>query len=134
MKIRTTISDSEIAERTTYWNDKKEELKPFIQCKYTDCCNNGCDYKLRAEAEEYARRIFNESFNEQSTNKELLIKVYKDIPEKLKNMVGNRATKQMVCCTRIQFLRKIIYNTKIPFSIKAANKTISAGYQKENKK
>ena len=134
VEIRTTISDSEIAEKTTYWKDKKEELKPFIQCKYTNCCNNGCDYKLRAEAEEYARRIFNESFNEQSTNKELLIKVYKDIPEKLKNMVGNRATKQMVCCTRIQFLRKIIYNTKIPFSIKAANKTISAGYQKENKK
>ena len=133
VEIRTTISDSEIAEKTTYWKDKKEELKPFIQCKYTNCCNNGCDYKLRAEAEEYARRIFNESFNEQSTNKELLIKVYKDIPEKLKNMVGNRATKQMVCCTRIQFLRKIIYNTKIPFSIKAANKTISAGYQKENK-
>ena len=131
VQIRTTISDEEIAEKTTYWNDKKDKLKPFEQCKCTDCCVNGCDYKLRAEAEEYARRIFNESFNEQSKDKAKLVEVYKTIYEKVKGYAGERTTKQMVCCTKIQFLRKIIYNTKIPFSKKAAESTIRAEYSKK---
>lgn len=129
VQIRTTISDNEIAEKSTYWNDKKDKLKPFLQCQFTECCNNGCDYKLRAEAEEYAKRIYNESFNEQSKDKAKLIEVYKQISKELKDMIGERATKQMICCTKIQFLRKIVYNTKIPFSKAAANKTIATEYK-----
>lgn len=130
VQIRTTISDDEIAERTTYWNDKKDRLKPFIQCQCTDCCSNGCDYMLRAEAEEYAKRIFNESFNEQSEDRSKLVEVYKEIENKLQQYAGNRMTEQLVCCTKIQVLRKIIYNTKIPFSKQASNQTISNEYKR----
>lgn len=130
VQIRTTISDNEIAEKTTYWNDKKDKLKPFIQCQCTDCCNNGCDYMLKAEAEEYAKRIFNESFNEQSKDRSKLVEVYKEIANKVQQYAGDRATKQLVCCTKIQFLRKIIYNTKIPFSKQACNQTINNEYKR----
>ena len=129
VQIRTTISDDEIAEKSTYWNDKKDKLKPFSQCQCTDCCNDGCDYILRAEAEEYAKRIFNEKLNENSTDRNVLVEVYKTIPEKVKEFAKDRATEKMICCTKIQFLRKIIYNTKIPFSKEAANKTISSEYK-----
>lgn len=130
VQIRTTISDEEIAEKSTYWNDKKDKLKPFSQCKCTDCCNDGCDYKLRAEAEEYAKRIYNTKFNQNSTEREKLVEVYKTIARQVKEFAGNRANRQMICCTKIQFLRKIIYNTKIPFTKKAAEKTISSEFKK----
>ena len=131
VQIRTTISDEEIAKKSTYWNDKKDKLKPFSQCKCTDCCNDGCDYKLRAEAEEYAKRIYNTKFNQNSTEREKLVEVYKTIARQVKEFAGNRANRQMICCTKIQFLRKIIYNTKIPFTKKAAEKTISSEFKKE---
>ncbi|MCI9286681.1 MAG: ATP-binding protein [Clostridia bacterium] len=130
VQIRTTISDGEIAEKTTYWNDKKDKLKPFIQCGCTDCCNEGCNYMLKAEAEEYAKRIFNESFNEQSKDRSKLVEVYKEIPNKVQEYAGDRTTKQLICCTKIQLLRKIIYNTKIPFSKEASNQTISNEYKR----
>ncbi len=130
VQIRTTISDGEIAEKTTYWNDKKDKLKPFIQCGCTDCCNEGCNYMLKAEAEEYVKRIFNESFNEQSKDRSKLVEVYKEIPNKVQEYAGDRTTKQLICCTKIQLLRKIIYNTKIPFSKEASNQTISNEYKR----
>ena len=130
VNIRTTISDQEIAEKTTYWNDKKDKLKPFVQCKYANCCSNGCDYRLREEAEEYARRIYMSAFNEQSTDRTKLNEIYRKIPEMIKDYTGGRINTQLECCTKIQFLRKIIYNTKIPFSSLAAEKTISSEFNK----
>ena len=132
VSIRTTISDEEIAEKSTYWKDKKDKLKPFAQCKCTDCCNDGCDYRLKAEAEEYAKRIFAENFNDQSQDRKQLIEVYKNVADRVKQYAGDRTTKKLVCCTKLQFLRKIIYNTKIPFSKDAANKTIMAEYKNKN--
>ena len=135
VQIRTTISDNEIAEKSTYWNDKKEKLKPFVQCQYTHCCNGGCDYMLRAEAEEYAKRIYNNNFNEQSTDRAKLLEIYKEIPNKVKDFAHERTTEKMICCTKIQLLRKIIYNTKIAFTNKAANQTINSEFKEreENK-
>ncbi len=130
LNIRTTISDEEIAEKTTYWNDKKDKLKPFLQCKCASCCNNGCDYKLKAEAEEYARRIYMSGFNEQSEDRAKLVEVYKKIPEMIKEYTGGRIDTKLECCTKIQFLRKIIYNTKIPFSKLAAEKTLNSEFNK----
>ena len=131
VQIRTTISDDEIAQKTTYWNDKKDKLKPFIQCHCTNCCGDGCNYIIKAEAEEYAKRIFNANFNEQSNDRSKLVEVYKCIEDKVRQFAGNRTTEQLICCTKIQFLRKIIYNTKIHFSKEAANKTISNEYKRE---
>lgn len=130
VQIRTTISDDEIAQKTTYWNDKKDKLKPFIQCSYTDCCDNGCNYIIKAEAEEYARRIYNANFNEQSTDRDKLVEVYQEIEEKVQEFAKEKTTEQLVCCTKIQFLRKIVYNTKIRFSKEAANKTINNEYMR----
>ena len=130
VNIRTTISDNEIAEKSTYWNDKKDKLKPFLQCKCAKCCNSGCDYKLKAEAEEYSRRIYISNFNEQSKDRAKLVEVYKEIPKIIKGYIGENANTKMECCTKIHFLRRIIYNTKIPFSKVAAEKTINAEFNK----
>ena len=130
VSIRTTISDEEIAEKSTYWNDKKDMLKPYLQCKCASCCNDGCDYKLKAEAEEYARRIYVSAFNEDSNDRNKLNEIYKQIPEMIKEYTGGRINTKLECCTKIHFLRRIMYNTKIPFSKIAAEKTISAEFNK----
>ena len=128
--IRTTISDEEIAEKSTYWNDKKDMLKTYLECKYAGCCNNGCDYMLKAEAEEYARRIYVSAFNEESNDRNKLNEVYKKIPEMIMKYKGGSTSTKLECCTKVHFLRKIIYNTKIPFSKIAAAKTISSEFNK----
>ena len=130
LNIRTTISDEEIAEKSTYWNDKKEMLKTYLECKYAGCCNNGCDYMLKAEAEEYARRIYVSAFNEESNDRNKLNEVYKKIPEMIMKYKGGSTSTKLECCTKVHFLRKIIYNTKIPFSKIAAAKTISSEFNK----
>ena len=130
VSIRTTISDEEIAEKSTYWNDKKDMLKPYLQCKCASCCNDGCDYKLKAEAEEYARRIYVSAFNEDSNDRNKLNEIYKQIPEMIKEYTGGRISTKLECCTKIHFLRRIMYNTKIPFSKIAAEKTINAEFNK----
>ena len=130
VSIRTTISDEEIAEKSTYWNDKKDMLRPYLQCKCASCCNDGCDYKLKAEAEEYARRIYVSAFNEDSNDRNKLNEIYKQIPEMIKEYTGGRINTKLECCTKIHFLRRIMYNTKIPFSKIAAQKTISAEFNK----
>lgn len=131
VQIRTTISDEEIAERSSYWNDKKEKLKPYVECQYANCCRNGCDFCLKAEAEEYAKRIYAENFNEQSKDREKLIQVYGNVLSKLKEYKQGEISPQLVCCTKIQLLRRIVYHTQIPFSKEAAKKTIQLEYQKE---
>ena len=130
LNIRTTISDEEIAEKSTYWNDKKDMLKTYLECKYAGCCNNGCDYMLKAEAEEYARRIYVSAFNEESNDRNKLNEVYKKIPEMIMKYKGGSTSTKLECCTKVHFLRKIIYNTKIPFSKIAAAKTISSEFNK----
>lgn len=130
LNIRTTISDEEIAEKSAYWNDKKDMLKTYLECKYAGCCNNGCDYMLKAEAEEYARRIYVSAFNEESNDRNKLNEVYKKIPEMIMKYKGGSTSTKLECCTKVHFLRKIIYNTKIPFSKIAAAKTISSEFNK----
>lgn len=131
VNIRTTISDNEIAQKSTYWLDKKEKLKPFVQCKYINFCQNGCDYKIRAQAEEFSRRIFNKHFDGESEDKELLIDVYSNFEDELKSVTDIEISKQLLYCSKIHFLRKIVYDTKIKFTPKAIKSTLELELQDE---
>jgi hypothetical protein len=57
-KIRSVISDSEIAERMNYWQDKKHLLRPYPECKYANTCRNECDFRIRDDAKLFADRVF----------------------------------------------------------------------------
>ena len=129
MGIRTTISDEEIARKTTYWNNKKDMLKPFKQCKCAICCNNGCDYKIKEEAREYARRIFVKNFNQESKDKKLLVDVYKTMSDRIKEVAGKQLDKKTQVCTKLQFLRKVKYETKIDVSDELIENTIKKEFK-----
>lgn len=130
--IRTTISDDEIAEKTTYWNDKKDNLKPYKHCKCVQCCNNGCDYKVKAQAEEYARRIYTEHFNQNSNDKKILVEVYKNMSDKIKKVSGLQLDKKTRVCTKLHFLRKVKFETRINVSDDLIETTINKEFKEAN--
>ena len=37
-KISISLSDEGIKEKTTYWNDKQEKLRPYPECQHVACC------------------------------------------------------------------------------------------------
>ena len=94
-----------------------------------ECCKE-CNYKVKAAAEEYARRIYAKSFNEQSSDPSLLTNTYKTINSQIKEYDA-KATKQLACCTKLQFLRKIKYNTKIKITDKQIIQTLKNNFKKE---
>lgn len=49
--IRLKVEDKELLERMTYWNTRKDLLKPFSECTLCRKCNDGCNLSLRADAE-----------------------------------------------------------------------------------
>ena len=46
--IRLNVPNEEIAERMTYWESRKNNLKPFAECKYCEVCRDSCDFSIRA--------------------------------------------------------------------------------------
>lgn len=57
-KIEITLSDDEIARRTTYWKQHANMLKPYPECKYCRHCVATCLHERRMLAKQIARRIF----------------------------------------------------------------------------
>ncbi len=49
--IRLKVEDKELLDRMTYWNLRKDLLKPFRECTLCRQCREGCDLTLRADAE-----------------------------------------------------------------------------------
>lgn len=57
-RIRIKVSDEEICHRNRYWDENKNLLKPYAQCSYCSC-GNGCNFRLRADAEHFCSSIWN---------------------------------------------------------------------------
>lgn len=129
VSIRTTISDQEIADKTTYWLDKQEFLRPYLQCKYLGLCKS-CDYKMKAKAEEYAKRIYKEYFKEEDENRDLLKKVYGNFNEIL-SAISQEENERLTGCAKVHFLRMIMYSTNIKLSNVGIQNTFDKEYRKE---
>lgn len=113
-KIDITLSDSSIKELSKYWNDKKQMLRPFPECKYIKCCSEECDYERRILAKEIARRIYAKNFRADSTEFSLVIKVFSHITSLIQNELGDiELTHELFLCIKCHLWRRIKYGTKI---------------------
>ena len=131
--IRTTISDDEVAERSTYWNDKKEKLMPYPECQINQHCDGTCSVADRELANDVARKIFAKYFNDKSADAELFRKILSNLVAEANMVLAGKKTltKKLYCCIRMHFIRKVKYGTEIKVSndfIK--NNLISAGTRK----
>ena len=113
--ISITLSDEDIHELSTYWNDKEELLRPYPECKMTKCCDCSCNYERRILARNISRRIFVKYFNGNMKSFDPIIDVFKRITSLVKaELNGEPFSKELLCCVKVQLWRKIRYGTDIP--------------------
>lgn len=128
--ISISLSDESIKERTTYWKEKEEMLRPYPECEYVSECSGKCDFGCRTLAREIARRIYAHDFTPATSDFGKLKFVYSRISTLIKAELNDEPmTSKLGGCVRMQFLRKIKYGTVI----KLADGTIKATLEHKRK-
>lgn len=118
--IRIKVTDNEIQQRNTFWMDKARLLMPYSLCQY--CCNSGCNFKIRADAEYFCNYIWDNIQSEVKDEESLRKRIY-GVPVLLKNRLTKYVPKEqrtLINCIRIALQRKgaiekgiILHNVKV---------------------
>lgn len=112
--ISISLSDEGIKSLSTYWKNKSEMLKPYPECNLIHYCKQTCDYNQRVLAREVARRIYVKNFKPDSTDFEMVKKVFSRISLLIKYELNDEPfTPELLSCVKVHLWRKIKYSTKI---------------------
>lgn len=115
MNIRIKVPDEEVQRRCTAWDGKEQLLRPHLQCKYCLHEGFGCDYKLRADAEFYASRLWDKISNRIVDAKSLLAHC-NGVPILLEREIKEYTSDDrdsLIICTRIALIRKAEYEKSV---------------------
>jgi len=125
-EISITLSDDGIAALSTYWNDRKDKLRPYPECSYCRYCANGCDYDKRILSREIARRIFVKSFKSSSDDSEPVKYLFRQMTALIKQELNDEFfDHHLLACVELHLLRRIRYGTKIKISDATVQVTLS---------
>lgn len=117
--ISISLSDDGIKSLSTYWKNKPEMLKPYPECNGINYCKQTCDYNQRVLAREVARRIYVKNFKPDSTDFELVKKVFSKISLLIKYELNDEPfTPELLSCVKVHLWRRIKYSTKIKINEK----------------
>lgn len=117
--ISISLSDEGIKSLSTYWKNKPEMLKPYPECNEIHYCKQTCDYSQRILAREIARRIYVKNFKPDSTDFELVKKVFSKISFLIKYELNDEPfTPKLLSCVKVHLWRRIKYSTKIKINEK----------------
>lgn len=117
--ISISLSDDGIKSLSTYWENKPEMLKPYPECDEINYCKQTCDYNQRVLAREVARRIYVKNFKPDSTDFELVKKVFSKISLLIKYELNDEPfTPELLSCVKVHLWRRIKYSTKIKINEK----------------
>ncbi len=108
-KIRPVVSDREIAERATYWETHKKLLIPHAECRYSAFCAEGCDFRIRADADYLASRLIRDvlyDLPDKAAFVRFLVTMDGNIARLLKENPSIPSSKKLIHCVKIKFLRK----------------------------
>jgi len=124
--INITLSDEKIKLLSTYWNSRKDKLRPYPECGYCNSCANGCDYDKRILGREIARRIFVKYFKPDSSDPKLIKDVFGQMTPFIKQELnGEPFDCHLFACVELHLMRRIRYGTKIKISDDTVKKTLS---------
>jgi len=124
--INITLSDEDIKSLSTYWNNRKDKLRPYPECIYCNYCAKECDYNKRILSREMARRIFNKNFKPDSSDPQIVKDVFKQMTQLIKQELNDEPFDQhLLACTELHLMRRIRYGTKITISEATIKLTIS---------
>ena len=117
--ISISLSDEGIKSLSTYWKNRPEMLKPYPECNMIHYCKRTCDYSQRILAREIARRIYVKNFKPDSTDFELVKKVFSKISFLIKYELNDEPfTPELLSCVKVHLWRRSKYSTKIKINEK----------------
>jgi hypothetical protein len=115
--IDISLSDERIKSLSTYWNTRKDKLRPYPECAYCRCCAEGCDYNKRILGREIARRIFSKNFKSASDDSKIVKDVFRQMETLIKQQLNDEQfDMRLFSCVELNLLRQIRYGTKIKIS------------------
>lgn len=113
-RIRLSVSDEEILERSHYWNKHAGMLIPYSECCMYPLCGT-CNRRIREEAKYYANFYINESKPKVQNRKDLFMALCS-----LGNWISEHEEQihmpeeaKFYNCTRIHVIRSILINSDI---------------------
>lgn len=115
-EILLYVSDDMVRKKTTYWNNKKVLLKPYRECYICWMCKQECDFKIRADADYYASKLFFVCGRRISCREDLLkyvmsIKVI--LNPYIRKYENNIKKQRLLVCILIKFYRKVRLETSL---------------------
>ena len=124
--INITLSDEGIKSLSTYWNGRKDKLRPYPECAYCRYCADGCDYSRRILGREIARRIFVKNFKPDSADPQIVKNVFRQMAAMIKRELNDEPFDiYLLACVELHLMRRIRYGTKIKISDATVQVTIS---------
>lgn len=124
--ISITLSDDGIKPLLTYWETRKNQLRPYPDCEYVKYCAEGCDYNRRILGREIARRLFVKNFKPDSDDSNLVRSVFTQMESLIKYELNDEPyDKHLLACVELHLIRRIRYGTKIRISDATCKKTLS---------
>lgn len=124
--IDISLSDESIKQLSTYWNDKRINLRPYPQCRYVKYCEFDCDYDRRILAKEVARRIFRKQIANAENKKDAFIKTIKNLAVLIRNELNfEEYSDELNRCVQVHLLRNIKYSTNLTISNELVEKLLS---------
>ena len=124
--ISITLSDEGIQSLSTYWDEKKNKLRPYPECAYCQYCAEGCAYEKRILARDIARRIFTKHFKPDSADSAIVKDVFRQITPFVKQALNDEPfDKKLLTCVELHLIRRIRYGTKIRISDATVKTTLS---------
>jgi hypothetical protein len=125
-KINITLSDESIKSLSTYWDSRKDKLRPYPECAYCQDCNKGCNYNKRVLGRELARRIFVKNFKQNSADSQLVKDVFNRMIPLIKRELNDEPfDRHLLACVELHLMRRIRYGTKINISDATIKLTLS---------
>ena len=109
--IGLDLSDTEVQERSTFWKEYQQELKPFYECRSCSLCTTSCNGKIRVLADYYASKLseaFLQGIKDANDLLKYTLKLHDMVIKYEQERPSGLAIKQLCNCTKIQFVRKVL--------------------------
>lgn len=124
--INITLSDEGIKSLTTYWNTRRDLLRPYPECSFCQYCFAGCDYQKRVLAREVARRIFRKNFKSDSEDLAVVKGMFRQmIPLIMQELNDEKFDSKLLACVELHLMRRIRYGTRIKIPDATVQVTLS---------
>lgn len=117
--MRPVIGDEEIADLSSYWKTHQDLLIPHMECQYNCCCEEACDFAVKADADYLAARLcslYLTQINGINEFLKFLVRMDNEIRELIRENPSIRPELRLYNCTKIKFLRKVLLNKNFQFS------------------